>query len=145
VPLDQQLIICRVSPSALTIVGSISISSSCSGKLYEHFEQQHVKLNSGFTVIRYCENLLKIGVKNKADYHTLCDQKTWSDKIYSGSVFASGSICITRINCRTSCYIFKTISKVRQIVFEQSYIRIHIQKTILDLPRRYRDASSWPT
>jgi len=50
---------------------------AASNALYEHFERQHVRFMNGFSVVRYIGNQLKVGVKNKEDYHKLCDSKIW--------------------------------------------------------------------
>lgn len=45
--------------------------------LYEHFNRSGVKLNQEFSVVRYFGNQLKIGVKDKTDYQTLCNSEKW--------------------------------------------------------------------
>ena len=50
-------------------------------ELYDHFERKQIQLSSNFSVVRYTGNQLKIGVKNKADYQTLCNQKNWPSTI----------------------------------------------------------------
>jgi hypothetical protein len=52
-----------------------------SEELYEHFDRQNIKLNCGFSIIRYIGNQLKVGVKNKSDYQTLCSLKVWPEEI----------------------------------------------------------------
>jgi hypothetical protein len=73
---------------------SISFSKSenlpsavaASEELYEHFERRQIKLSSGFSVVRYIGNQLKVGVNNKADYQILCNQKVWPSEIQSNQI-----------------------------------------------------------
>jgi hypothetical protein len=54
--------------------------------LYEHFERHQTKLNSGFSVVRYIGNQLKVGVKYKEDYQTLCNHKVWPTEIQNKKI-----------------------------------------------------------
>jgi hypothetical protein len=57
-----------------------------SEELYEHFDRLNIKLNSGFSIIRYIGNQLKVGVKDKSDYQTLCNLKVWPEEINNKQV-----------------------------------------------------------
>ncbi len=56
--------------------------------LYDHFEQQQqqLRIQNGFSVVRYVGNQLKIGVKNKDDYQKLCEEKVWPSEILGQQV-----------------------------------------------------------
>jgi hypothetical protein len=45
-----------------------------------------VRINNGFSVVRYAGNQHKIGVKNKDDYQKLCDLKVWPSEIQSQQI-----------------------------------------------------------
>jgi hypothetical protein len=56
---------------------AVSVSES----LYDHFDRQQIRLNNGFSVVRYVGYQLKIGVRDKADYLLLCNEKVWPSEI----------------------------------------------------------------
>lgn len=55
-------------------------------ELYDHFERKHIQLNNNFSIVRYTGNMLKVGVKNKADYQTLCNTKIWPTTIQNNRI-----------------------------------------------------------
>ena len=59
---------------------------AAANSLYDHFESQKIRLMNGFSVVRYMGSLLKVGVKNKDDYHKLCDAKIWPTVIRGQTV-----------------------------------------------------------
>ena len=50
-------------------------------ELYEHFNRVNIKLNRDFSIVRYFGNHLKVGVKDKNDYQTLCNQNIWPKEL----------------------------------------------------------------
>lgn len=59
---------------------------SAADELYNFFEQNKIKINNNFSVVRYIGNHLKIGVNNKEDYLTLCNSNSWPTEIQNKKI-----------------------------------------------------------
>ncbi|CAF0799220.1 unnamed protein product [Adineta ricciae] len=55
-------------------------------ELYESFSNNKIQLVDQFSVVRYSGLHLRIGVKNKEDYRTLCNEKNWPSKILGRTI-----------------------------------------------------------
>ena len=54
---------------------------SAAEELYDHFNRVNIKLNRDFSIVRYFRKQLKVGVKDKNDYQTLCNQDIWPKEL----------------------------------------------------------------
>lgn len=59
---------------------------SAAEEILDHFIKHEIKLNSEFSIVRYSGNQLRVGVRDKNDYVTLCKQEIWPKEIKNKQV-----------------------------------------------------------
>jgi hypothetical protein len=67
-------------------VDNLPSAAAASEAFCDHFDRQQPRLNEEFSVVRYAGHQLKVGVKNKADYHYLCDPNQWPTNIVNRDI-----------------------------------------------------------
>ena len=62
-------------------VNKLPSAVTASEELLDHFRKQGIKINNGFSVVRYVGTQLKVGVTDKEDYLILNNNKIWPAKV----------------------------------------------------------------